>query len=323
MAAQTNQMEQLAEFTEIVADTGEIDLIKEYKPLDATTNPSLLFKAAQLDEYKPLVQQAIDWAKERNGNLLEDAMDKLAVSFGAEITKAVSGVVSTEIDARLSFDTSGTIAKCHKLIKMYKEVGIDARERVLFKIASTWEGLQAMKALEAEGIRCNMTLLFDIWQAATAAEYGAFLISPFVGRISDWYKKHNGWDALPHVDEDPGILSVRNIYNYYKTHGAKTVVMGASFRSKAQVLALAGCDKLTIAPKLLKLMKESNDKVPKILDGINKSVEAPAKLEINESNFRWGMNESPMATEKLAEGIRKFAVDTVKLETILKEQYGI
>jgi len=320
MAANKNQIEQLSQFSEIVADTGEIEQIKEYKPVDATTNPSLLFKAAKLDEYKHIVQQAVEWAKQQKGDALENAMDKFAVTLGAEITKVVSGVVSTEIDARLSFDTEKTIAKCYKLLEMYKEVGIDARKRVLFKIASTWEGLQAMKVLEADGIRCNMTLLFDIWQAATAAEFGAFLISPFVGRITDWHKKLNGWTELPNVEEDPGVVSVRNIYNYYKTFDKKTVVMGASFRSKEQVLALAGCHKLTVSPKLLKLMKESTNDVPRILFGAVEDKHLK-KLVCNEANFRWGMNENPMATEKLAEGIRNFAKDTVKLENILTENY--
>lgn len=320
MAANDDQLSQLRAMTQIVADTGEIEQIKRFKPLDATTNPSLLYKASQLEEYQPLVNNAVEWGQAKGGSnseVLENIMDKLAVNFGAEILQHIEGVVSTELDARLSFDTEATVAKARKLIGMYQEVGIDARERVLFKIASTWEGLQAMKILQEEGVNCNMTLLFSIWQAATAAEWGAYLISPFVGRITDWWKAKNGWTELPAVDEDPGVLSVRSIYNYYKKFGLNTIVMGASFRSKHQVLALAGADKLTVAPKLLAQMEECNDEVQLILSPENADYNGD-RLEITEANYRWGMNSDPVAVEKLSDGIRRFAADTEKLEEIVK-----
>eukprot|EP00494_Astrolonche_serrata_P033118 UN33387 len=243
-------------------------------------------------------------------------MDKLAVNFGVEILKIVPGVVSTELDARLSYNADACVKKAKKLIELYKEQGIDAKKRVLFKIASTWEGLKAMKTLQAEGINCNMTLLFNQWQAAVAAEYGAFLISPFVGRITDWHKAKNGKDSYP-VEEDPGVLSVRTIYNYYKKFGFKTVVMGASFRSKEQVLALAGCDKLTVGPKWLKAMQESKETVKEHLSEKTAKYDGE-KYVITESAFRWGMCSDACGTEKLAEGIRRFAADTVKLEKIIE-----
>lgn len=320
MAAASDQLSQLRTMTQIVADTGEIEQIKRFKPLDATTNPSLLYKASQIDEYQGLVNNAVEWGQAQGGSeseVLENIMDKLAVNFGAEILQHIDGVVSTELDARLSFDTEATVAKARKLIGMYDEVGINARERVLFKIASTWEGLQAMQILQQEEVNCNMTLLFSIWQAATAAEWGAYLISPFVGRITDWHKAKNGWTELPPVDEDPGVLSVRNIYNYYKQFGLNTIVMGASFRSKHQVLALAGADKLTVAPKLLAQMEDSQDQVELILSPETASYEGE-RLVITEQNYRWGMNSDPVAVEKLSDGIRRFAADTEKLEEIVK-----
>jgi len=320
-AEQTDQLSQLGKMTEIVADTGEIELIKKFKPLDATTNPSLIFKAAQLEEYEGLVTDAIKWAKDKGGDeavVLENIMDKLAVNFGTEILKHVEGVVSTEIDARLSFNTAATVEKARKLIEMYKEVGIDARKRVLFKIASTWEGLKAMEILQKDGVNCNMTLLFSIWQAAAAAEFGAYLISPFVGRITDWHKAKNGWQDLPAPDDDPGVKSVREIYHYYKHHKFNTIVMGASFRSTGQVLGLAGVDKLTVSPKLLQQMKDTNKVVDRILS-VDKVQEVP-KLDVNEQAYRWNMNEDPCAVEKLAGGIRRFAADTVKLENIIREK---
>jgi len=320
-AEQTDQLSQLGKMTEIVADTGEIELIKKFKPLDATTNPSLIFKAAQLEEYEGLVTDAIKWAKDKGGDeavVLENIMDKLAVNFGTEILKHVEGVVSTEIDARLSFNTAATVEKARKLIEMYKEVGIDARKRVLFKIASTWEGLKAMEILQKDGVNCNMTLLFSIWQAAAAAEFGAYLISPFVGRITDWHKAKNGWQELPAPDDDPGVKSVREIYHYYKHHKFNTIVMGASFRSTGQVLGLAGVDKLTVSPKLLQQMKDTNKVVDRILS-VDKVQEVP-KLDVTEQAYRWNMNEDPCAVEKLAGGIRRFAADTVKLENIIREK---
>jgi len=317
-ADKSDQLSQLRDMTEIVADTGEINLIKKFKPLDATTNPSLIYKAAQLEEYSSLVDDAITWGKNKGDNVLENVMDKLAVNFGVEILKHITGVVSTEIDARLSFDTAATVAKARKLIEMYDEVGIDARKRVLFKIASTWEGLKAMEILQKDGVNCNMTLLFSQWQAAAAAEFGAFLISPFVGRITDWHKAKNGWTELPPVEEDPGVISVRNIYQYYKFHKFSTIVMGASFRSTGQVLGLAGVDKLTVSPKLLQQMQDTQEQVKRVLspDG-EVSEQNQRRMEITEQNYRWGMNEDPTAVEKLADGIRRFAADTVKLEAII------
>jgi len=317
-AAQQSQLKQLREMTQIVADTGEIELIKKFKPLDATTNPSLIYKAAQLKEYQGLVDDAIKYAKAKGGNILEEVMDKLAVNFGAEILKHIEGVVSTELDARLSFNTQACVTKARKLIEMYKEVGIDARKRVLFKIASTWEGLKAMEILQKDGVNCNMTLLFSQWQAVAAAEFGAFLISPFVGRITDWHKAKNGWTELPDPEKDPGVLSVREIYQYYKCHKHKTIVMGASFRSTGQVLGLAGVDKLTVSPKLLQQMEDTKEKVVQVLSPEN--VEEVEKMELNEQTFRWGMNEDPVAVEKLADGIRRFAADTMKLENIIQER---
>jgi len=304
--------------------------IKKFQPLDATTNPSLLLAAAQIAGYAPLVNDALEYGKKKNSDakvgagghvssgLLSDILDKLAVNFGVEITKIVPGVVSTEVDARISFDTNAMIAKAHTLIKLYSEQGI-GKDRVLIKLASTWEGIQAAKVLEAEGIHCNMTLLFSMAQAVASAEVGATLISPFVGRITDWHKKDSGTkDYEP--DKDPGVKSVTAIFNYYKKHGYKTIVMGASFRNKGQILALAGCDKLTISPQLLQELKGSNDKVTaKLTAEAAKATDQP-KQSFNEGQFRWAMNEDPMATEKLAEGIRKFAADSITLEKLLTKK---
>lgn len=323
MSNSNNQLKQLSLITEIVADTGEIDHIRELKPVDATTNPSLLFKAAKLKEYIPLIDDAINYAKKHGGTekqRLENAMDKLSVNFGVEILKIIPGFVSTEIDARLSFNTEATILKARKIMKLYENEKIDAKKRVLIKIASTWEGLQAMKILQKEGIQCNMTLLFNIWQAATAAEYGAFLISPFVGRITDWHKEKYNWSKLPSIDKDPGIQSVYNIYSYYKTFGYKTIVMGASFRSKEQVLALSGADKLTISPELLKELEVSKENIERILSPDNAKY-IGKKLEINEKNYRWGLNMDPVCVEKLSDGIRNFTKDTEKLEEIIKTKF--
>eukprot|EP00475_Leptophrys_vorax_P025847 TRINITY_DN3616_c0_g1_i1.p1 TRINITY_DN3616_c0_g1~~TRINITY_DN3616_c0_g1_i1.p1 ORF type:complete len:342 (+),score=122.93 TRINITY_DN3616_c0_g1_i1:36-1028(+) len=318
----SNQLEQLSKFTVVVADTGDINSIKKFKPTDATTNPSLLFQAAQMPEYKHLLEDAIKYGitAPRTGKetVLDNILDKLAVNFGIEILGIVPGLVSTEVDARLSFDKEATLAKARKLIKLYEKAGIP-KERVLIKIASTWEGLQAGKVLESEGIHVNMTLLFNIYQAIAAAEAGATLISPFVGRILDWYKVAQKKDSYP-PQEDPGVVSVTNIYNYYKQHGYKTVVMGASFRNKDEIAYLSGCDKLTIAPKFLDELQKSKEPLTRVLSPENAAKAQPLKkISVSEKVFRWGMNEDPMATEKLSEGIRLFAADTRKLETLIKK----
>jgi len=314
----SNSLEQLKKFTFVVADTGDFNAIHKYKPQDSTTNPSLLYSASQIEGYKHLVQDAIEYGKTKGSNLEEKvslALDKLSVNFGVEILKIVPGRVSTEIDARLSFDTENTIKKAREIIALYKDAGID-KERVLIKIASTWEGIQAAKVLEKEGIHCNMTLLFSLIQAAACAEAGVTLISPFVGRITDYFKQKEGKTYAP--SEDPGVLSVQNIYNYYKRHGYKTVVMGASFRTKEQVLELAGCDLLTVSPQLLEELASANVEVVRKLDPANaKDVQ---KVATDEKSFRWAMNDDEMAGFKLAEGIKKFAIDLVKLETELKKK---
>lgn len=317
-----DQHAQLAQFTTIVADTGEVSKIEALKPEDATTNPSLILKAVEKTEYQGLVEKAIqeaDEIKEIHADRLTAVMDLLAVTFGCEILKVVKGVVSTEIDARLSFDTAATVDRARAIIELYKRKGI-SKDRVLIKLASTWEGIRAAEILEKEGIHCNMTLLFSLCQAVEAAHVKATLISPFVGRITDWHKKASGRTSYE-VDEDPGVLSVRSIFDYYKTFGHKTIVMGASFRSKAQVLALAGCDKLTISPALLEEMSNSTDNVERVLggdSGIGSSPNADLKeLNYTEPSFRWALNEDQCATEKLAEGIRRFAADTVKLEKLV------
>lgn len=309
-----SSLEALKGLSVIVADTGDIKSIEQYKPTDATTNPSLIYKAAVMPEYNKLVEDAIAYGK---GDV-ETTMDKLAVNFGAEITKIVPGYVSTEVDARLSFDTDATVAKARKIIEMYKEMGID-KSRILIKIASTWEGIQACKVLEAEGITCNCTLIFSKVQAVACAEAGATLISPFVGRIMDWYKKSTGVDGFAAAD-DPGVQSVTAIYNYYKKHGHSTIVMGASFRNKDEITELAGCDRLTIAPALLEKLQSSTDPVVQKLDASAVGSMDIEKVDAAEPNFRWLMNEDAMATEKLAEGIRGFSADIVKLENIIKSK---
>jgi len=318
----TDQLAALSKFTVVVADTGDINSIKKYKPTDATTNPSLLYQAAQMKEYKHLVDDAIAYGRKQGGSdkakVLENTVDKLSVNFGVEILKIVPGLVSTEVDARLSFDVQATVAKAHKLIALYKAAGV-AKERVLIKMASTWEGLQAGKLLEAEGIHVNMTLLFSFCQAVTAAENGATLISPFVGRILDWYKTAEKRDSYPPAD-DPGVKSVVQIYNYYKQHGYKTIVMGASFRNKAEISELAGCDKLTIGPKFLEELKNSKDALPRKLSHANANkAKKMKKVHLTEKKFRWMLNQDQMATEKLSEGIRSFYQDTVKLEELLSK----
>jgi transaldolase len=309
-----NQYEQLKEYTICVADTGEVEAIKKYKPQDATTNPSLIYKAASLPEYEPLIDGAVKYGE---GDL-KTIMDKVAVDFGVEISKIVPGYVSTEVDARLSFDTEATIAKARRLIELYKEAGVD-KSRILIKIAATWEGIQAAKVLEEEGITCNLTLVFSIAQAVACADAGCTLISPFVGRIMDWHKKAEGKDGYEPA-EDPGVVSVTKIYTYFKKFGKNTIVMGASFRNKGEILELAGCDRLTISPQLLEELSASTDPVVQKLDASKAATMPVEKIDMNEKLFRWMMNEDAMATEKLAEGIRNFAADIVKLENIVKKK---
>ena len=316
-----SKLEQLKTMTTVVADTGDFEAIAEYKPQDATTNPSLLYKAAQMPQYRHLVEDAVAYGKDRGDDANAHArwtMDKLAVNFGAEILKIVPGRVSTEIDARLAFDTEGTIARAEGLIALYEDIGVDPRERVLFKIASTWEGIRAAELLEQRGVHCNLTLLFSFVQAVAAAEAGATLISPFVGRILDWYKNAENVSGYP-ADEDPGVTSVTRIFNYFKRHGYNTFVMGASFRNVDEILELAGCDYLTIAPKLLAELAESDGDLPRKLDAdAARDMDIP-KQSFDEATFRWGLNEDAMATDKLSEGIRLFAADTRKLEQFTHE----
>ena len=310
-----NNLEQLKQMTTVVADTGDIDSIESYTPTDATTNPSLLYKAAQQSKYQPLLDDAIDYAKGQSDQIetqAQDMMDKLAVNFGARILDIVPGRVSTEVDARLSFNTDATIHRAEKLMSLYAAQGIDA-ERVLIKIASTWEGIKAAEYLERQGIHCNLTLMFSLTQAIASAEAVVTLISPFVGRIMDWYKKAEGVEGYAPAN-DPGVKSVASIYNYFKHHGYPTVVMGASFRNTDEILQLAGCDYLTISPDLMETLRGSSHEIVRQLSPeAAQSMHIP-RQEINESIFRWNMNEDAMATEKLAEGIRNFTKDTLKLE---------
>ena len=311
-----SQLDELRKVTVVVADTGDIEAMKLYKPEDATTNPSLILSASALPQYAPLIEDAISYAKAQSNDKdqqLIDAEDKLAVNIGLEILKLVPGRISTEVDARFSYDTEKTIAKARKLIKLYNDAGI-GNERILIKIASTWQGIKAAEQLEKEGINCNLTLLFSQAQARACAEAGVYLISPFVGRILDWYKANSDKKEYAPA-EDPGVISVTSIYNYYKQHGYKTVVMGASFRNVGEITELAGCDRLTIAPALLKELQESNAELPRKLEY---SGEIKARPEpMTESEFYWEHNQDPMAVEKLAEGIRKFAIDQEKLEAML------
>lgn len=305
-----NQLEQLKQFTTVVADTGDFQSIKQFTPQDATTNPSLILKAVQKPEYKPLLEQAI---KDHPELSTGDIIDRVLVAFGMEILKIIPGRVSTEVDAALSFDTEATVAKGRELIALYEAAGA-GRERVLIKIASTWEGIRAAEILQREGIRCNMTLLFALPQAIACAEAGAQLISPFVGRIYDYYKKATGVDYMG--AEDPGVQSVKRIYNYYRKFGYKTEVMGASFRNTSQILELAGCDLLTISPDLLQKLAETEGAVERKLGDDTKSVSIE-KVALDEKTFRFMMNEDAMATEKLAEGIRAFCADSGKLKQII------
>lgn len=311
-----NQLDEFKHYTVVVADTGDIDSIKQFSPEDATTNPSLVLKAAQLPQYQHLIQSAIVTAKKMAGTKAQqliNASDQVAVNIGAEVLKYVPGRISTEVDARLSFDENKCIEKARKIITLYQEKGID-KSKILIKLASTWEGIRAAEQLEKEGINCNLTLLFSFAQARACAEANVFLISPFVGRIHDWYQAKK--PIMPYIaDQDPGVISVRNIYTYYKQHDYKTIVMGASFRNVEQILALAGCDRLTISPNLLAEMKASNGIVVKKLDTTQEKKHRPAP--ITESEFRWQHNTDAMAVEKLAEGIRAFAIDQGKLEEML------
>jgi len=315
----SNLLEQLKAITTIVADTGDVEAIKAVKPVDATTNPSLLLKASTLPQYAHLIEEAIAYAKAQGGSKdaqIENAADKLAVLIGIEISKVVPGRISTEVDARLSFNIDKMVAKGRKLIKFYQEAGV-GKDRVLIKLASTWEGIKAGEILEKEGIQCNLTLLFGFGQARACAEAGVFLISPFVGRILDWYKAKNPGTEYTQ-ETDPGVVSVRNIYAYYKEHGYKTVVMGASFRNTGELIALAGCDRLTVSPNLLQDLAATEGTLVQVLkDGGAKSA-PPARL--TEEEFRFQLNEDAMATEKLAEGIRGFVVDQNKLEKALAEK---
>ncbi|SNS31440.1 transaldolase [Noviherbaspirillum humi] len=307
-----NQLEQLKQFTTIVADTGDFQAMKAFAPRDATTNPSLILKAVQKDEYRPLMEKAVrDHAGESTG----DIIDRLLVAFGTEILKIIPGRVSTETDARLSFDTEGTIAKGRHLIGLYEAAGI-ARERVLIKIASTWEGIRAAEVLEKEGIRCNMTLLFSLPQAVACADAGVQLISPFVGRIYDWYKKSTGQEYTG--AEDPGVQSVKRIYDYYRKFGYKTEVMGASFRNTSQIVELAGCDLLTISPELLQKLAETDAPVARKLSPEEAAASDLQKLTLDEKAFRLMLNEDAMGSEKLSEGIRLFCADAVKLEKLVE-----
>lgn len=312
----TTQLDSLRSMTVVVADTGDIDAIKKYQPQDATTNPSLILSASALPQYAPLIDEAIAYAKAQSADKAQqliDAEDKLAVNIGLEILKIVPGRISTEVDARLSYDTQATVEKARKLIALYNAAGI-SNDRILIKIASTWQGIRAAEILEKEGINCNLTLLFSEAQARACAEAGVYLISPFVGRILDWYKANTDKKEYAPT-EDPGVISVTKIYNYYKEYGYKTVVMGASFRNVGEIIELAGCDRLTIAPALLKELQENSTALVRKLDYKGEVKAKPQPL--TEAEFYWQHNSDAMAVEKLAEGIRKFAVDQEKLEAML------
>lgn len=310
-----NLLEQLKSYTTVVADTGDFVSIEAYRPMDATTNPSLIFQAFQDVKYRPLADEAVAYGKRFSADpsvQLARALDKLAVNFGLEILKIVPGRVSTEVDARLSFDTEATVKKARELIALYEAAGI-SRERILIKIASTWEGIKAAEIVEKEGIHCNLTLLFSQVQAIACADAGVRLISPFVGRILDWHKKERGVSDIP-APEDPGVLSLINIYNYYKKFGYKTEVMGASFRNIGEICELTGCDLLTISPKLLEELEQQEGKLERKLNPETAAGMDIERLTVDEKSFRWRLNEDAMATEKLAEGIRNFTKDLIKLE---------
>jgi len=315
----TDKLSQLKKMTTIVADTGDINSIKQYSPQDATTNPTLLLKATQIKEYEPLITEAAQWGENQGGgevNQLENTLDKLAVNFGKEILKIIPGRISTEVDARLSFDAEKTVARVRKLIKLYNNEGI-ANNRVLIKVAATWEGIQAAEQLEKENINCNLTLLFGFCQAVACAQAGVFLISPFVGRILDWYKKTEGKEYG--AEDDPGVLSVKKIYRYYKKFGYPTVIMGASFRNAGEIEELAGCDRLTIGPNFLEELQQDQNELTQKLSPTMSFPEDMQQIELDEKSFRWMLNEDAMSTEKLAEGIRNFSRDLEKLEDFVKQ----
>jgi len=313
-----SQFTQLSQYTILVADTGDVESIKKFKPTDATTNPSLIYAAAQLSQYQHLVDDAIAYGKKETdkSKVLQAVIDRLSVNFGAEISKIVPGVVSTEVDARLSFNTQASIDKAHLLIDLYKQLGIP-KERILIKLASTWEGIKAAEVLEKEGIHCNMTLIFSMAQAIACSQVGATLISPFVGRILDWYVSATGTKSYP-PEQDPGVVSVAKIYKYYKSVGSKTIVMGASFRNVGEIIALAGCDKLTIGPSLLDELKGSTTPITRALVADNTGADPSKAIVLSEQEFRWQFNEDQMAVEKLSDGIRKFGADTLKLEALIQ-----
>jgi len=316
-----HQLDQLKKLTIVVADTGDFETLKAYGPTDSTTNPSLILAAAQEEQYLHLVEEAISFGKQKSLSAEQTKaliLDKVFVNFGLEILKIVPGRVSTEVDARLSFDVEGSIQKGKNIIALYEAAGI-SRERILIKLASTWEGTLAARELEKEGIHCNMTLMFSLPQAVACAEAKATLISPFVGRILDWYKNHEKVDGYP-PEKDPGVLSVSKIFQYYKKFGYSTQIMGASFRNKDEILQLAGCDLLTIAPKFLEELKSSEDPVTKKLDAEKAKGSDIEKMELNEKKFRFLLNEDAMAVEKLSEGIRKFSADIRKLEKFFEEK---
>lgn len=315
----SSQLEQLRQYTTVVADTGDIEAIARWRPVDATTNPSLLLKAVENPSFAPVIEESVAWAKGKSNSReqqLIDASDHLAVAVGRKIVELVPGRVSTEVDARLSFDTDASIAKAERLVQLYADAGV-SRERILIKLASTWEGIRAAEQLEKRGINCNLTLLFSFEQAVACAEAGVFLISPFVGRIMDWYVANTATKSYA-PEEDPGVKSVRRIYAWYKEHGFQTVVMGASFRNIGQIQALAGCDRLTISPDLLEKLDQDTSTLPRALSDTGATKAKPRP--ITEAEFRWGHNEDAMATDKLADGIRKFAVDQRKLEKLLTEK---
>ncbi|SEA94610.1 transaldolase [Variovorax sp. YR216] len=312
-----NQLDTLRQWTTVVADTGDFRQLAQFKPRDATTNPSLILKAVQKPEYRPLLDEAV---RQHDGKPIDEVIDRLLVRFGTEILSIIPGRVSTEVDARLSFDTEATIARAERIVALYRAEGIDVEKRLLIKIASTWEGIEAARRLEQKGIHCNLTLLFSFAQAVACGAAGAQLISPFVGRIYDWYKKSAGssWNEAENAGaNDPGVNSVRAIFDYYKKHGIRTEVMGASFRNVGQIAALAGCDLLTISPELLAELAASESPLAHALDAEAAKREDIPKVVLDEPAFRYALNEDAMATEKLAEGIRAFAADAVKLEKLM------
>ncbi len=313
-----NQLEQLKKITTVVADTGDFETLKQYQPTDSTTNPSLIYAASQQSQYQHLIDDAIRYGRAKQQNTLIHILDKVFVNFGLEILKIVPGRVSTEVDARLSFDVDGSIEKARHLIALYESAGID-RKRILIKLASTWEGILAARQLEKEGIHCNMTLMFSLPQAIACAEVHATLVSPFVGRILDWYKKTEGVTGYSPT-QDPGVKSVVKIYNYYKKFGYKTQIMGASFRNKEEILELAGCDLLTISPNFLEELQKVSTPIVRKLDPQKAKDHPIQKQHMDEKTFRYLLNEDAMATEKLAEGIRNFAKDIAKLENMILDK---